>query len=310
VKKTVAIVAGLSGVMCLIGLAVHHFATATTMGLLLFGDQVSSNTLVRDLSNSDRDVVMSGLEILCQRKDRTGQTQARTMLSSSDDYIWFNAALYLGDINDQQAVPYLIKGLKHPASRSYPEVVRELRALTTQTFGEDQVQWIGWWEASHGKTFSFCYATLDKQSAEIHSGSMILINRVIDPITISYNGSPIAVVGLHLKSGADPIAAQRSLETATLGQFVEIERDGSGLTADGAVPALINWIPDTINSPDIANSLRSGLAPVPFSQKSSVDKYLLKSGYYQLDLDAVHDPALRSELQAAVPATQPSTAPG
>ena len=38
-------------------------------------------------------------------------------------------------------------------------------------------------------------------------GSNILINGVIDPLHVSYLGSPIALIGIRLKAGASPAAA-------------------------------------------------------------------------------------------------------
>ena len=80
-------------------------------------------------------------------------------------------------------------------------------------------------------------AVQDKQSAEIQTGSTILINRVIDPTTISYSGSPIALIGIRVKAGVAAAQAQRLLETCILGQFAEIKRDGNQPAADGSVPA-------------------------------------------------------------------------
>lgn len=278
----------------------------TSLGLILSGGAVPAGTLVNNLSSSDRDLVMTSLDILKGRGDPAGQLKARALLSDSDDYIWFNAALYLGAINDPQAIPYLIKGLKHPAYRAYPEVATDLQALTGQTFALDQSKWIAWWRnANPGSQFSFTYATLQRQAAEIHTGSNILINSVIDPLHVSYSGSPIALVGLRLKVGANPAAAQRLLNTAILAQFAEIERDGDYVTSDGSVPALIYWEPDTINGPGMSNQMRSGLPPVPFAIKTSVQKYLLQSGLYELDLSAVQDAGLRAELQAYTPTTAP-----
>ena len=137
------------------------------------------------------------------------------------------------------------------------------------------------------------------------NGSNILINGVIDPLHVSYLGSPIALIGIRLKAGASPAAAERLVNTAILAQAAEIERDGTGLMPDGSVPALISWEPDSINSPALANAMRSGLPPVPFTVKTNVQKYLLQSGLYELDLSAVHDAGLRAELQGFVPAAAP-----
>ncbi len=296
-------------VLLLLAFGIYRVVTKSSLGLMMGGAAVSSSTLVDNLSNRDSDLVRTSLSILKDRNDPAGRQEAAKLLASTDDYIWFNATLYLGAINDPQAVPYLIKGLKHPASRAYPDVVKELQSLTAQTFGMDQAKWIDWWRQKNpGSTFSFAYASLERQAAELHTGSTIAINRVVDPLTISHMGSPIALVGLRLKASANPAQAERLLETAMLYQFAELERDGTQLTSAGSVPALVYWVPDTINNPNSTALMRQGLGVVPFSRKTNLQGFLLGSGFYELDLSAVKDAGIRATLEALVPATQPSGA--
>jgi hypothetical protein len=288
---------------------IHHIATQTVMGLALGGNSISSSTLVANLSSPDRNLVMTSLDLLGQRKDPAGQQQARTLLLSKDDYIWFNAALYLGAINDSQAIPYLIKGLKHPASRAYPDVVRELQAITGQNFGMDQAKWIAWWQQQNPTaSFSFKYRSLEVQAGSLATDSQIRIDRVIDPVTVDYSGSPITLIGLRLKAGANLAAAKQLLETAIVGQFISIERDGTDPMPDSSVPVLADWVPDAFPNPTAAAFLRQGLGPVPFQRQCSIQQYLLQSGLYELDLSNVHDPALRTKLQSSAP-TAPATSP-
>lgn len=285
----------------LIGWGVYRAVTGTSTGLILSGGAVGSGKLVENLSSDDRDLVMTSLHILRERRDPAGVAKARTLLESTDDCIWFNAAIYLGAVGDADAIPYLIKGLKHPAYRSYPEVAAELHDLTGESFGVDQAKWIAWWEkAKPGAVFSFEYASLKKQSEEIVSASNILINHVIDPVHVSFSGSPILLIGVRVKSSTPVSSAQTLLETGILGQFAEIERDGLALTPDGSVPAVITWEPDPINGPDTAAVLRSGLGAVPFTRKTCIQRYLLDSGLYELDVSNVHDAKLRAELASYV----------
>lgn len=301
------LLAALLILLALGAVALYYAATRTTLGLMLSGDAVSSSTLVNNLDSEDSDLVMTSLELLKGRSDASGQQQARKLLNSSNDYIWFNAALYLGAINDRQAVPFLIKGLKHPASRAYGEVAGDLQALTSQKFGQDQAKWIAWWNQKNPtSTFSFAYASLERQSADIHTGSKILINRVIDPLHISFLGSPITLAGIRVKQGVNPATAQRLLETAMLGQFAEIERDGDQPLPDGSFGAVVWWIPDPINDPNKMSMLRQGLPAVPFSQRASLHGFLLQSGLYEPDWASIHDPGLRAEIQSLAPATNPA----
>jgi hypothetical protein len=70
-------------------------------------------------------------------------------LQSQEDYIWLNAALYTGACGRQEAVPYLIKALRHTAWRSDAKTVATLRELTGQNFGNDFSTWQAWWISQH-----------------------------------------------------------------------------------------------------------------------------------------------------------------
>ncbi|HET6251609.1 MAG TPA: hypothetical protein VFE47_28245 [Tepidisphaeraceae bacterium] len=283
--------------------AVYFVASKTNLGLMIAGRAVPSSTIVSNLSSDDPDLVMTSLNILQERNSSDGQKQARALLTSANDYIWFNAALYLAAIKDQQSVPYLIKGLKHPASRAYPEVAADLLALTGKPFAMDQEKWIAWWKQTNpGSNFSFKYASLQRQADEIQNGNGLLINGVIDPLTLSYSGTPILVVGVRLKKGASATQALRLLETAVVAQYIEVQRDGP-TGPDGSVPAMLYWTPNP--SPAALSSMRQGLPAVPFTKRTSIQGYLLQSGLYELDLSAVKDSGYRDELTAAAPTTQP-----
>jgi hypothetical protein len=312
VKKPWIVIAGLAAMALVIGAyAAYRALTKTTLGLVMVGEHVPAGTLVGNLSSNDQDLVMSSLGTLADSRDKAGQAKARELLASEDDYIWFNAALYLGTIGDTEAVPYLIKGLKHPASRAYPEVVRILEVLTGEHWGMDQAKWIAWWEKGHPMSgFSFAYASLAKLAAEIRTGSTVRINRVIDPVTVSTMGLPIAVIGVRVKLGVPAANAQRVLETAVMGQMVEVVRDGMDTRPDGSVPALISWEPDPFNGPEVTARLRWGLPAVPFKAETSVQKYLLESGAYELDVGSVENKKLLKELEFYSAVTRPAEGAG
>jgi hypothetical protein len=104
------------------------------------------------LESGDRDTVLSGFYHLSKRRDAIAVERAIPMLQSTDDYIWLNAAQYLGACEREEAVPYLIKSLRHTAWRSLNERVTWLESITGQTFGRDFAAWKTWWIESHPKT--------------------------------------------------------------------------------------------------------------------------------------------------------------
>jgi HEAT repeat protein len=109
-----------------------------------------------NLESDDGDLVRESLAFLSRRADPVAVPKALRLLHSSDDYIWLNAAEYLGACKRQEAVPYLIKALRHTAWASDEETVRYLRALTGQTYGADFEHWQAWWTAQHpGERFDW-----------------------------------------------------------------------------------------------------------------------------------------------------------
>jgi hypothetical protein len=106
---------------------------------------VPSSSYVDNLKSNDPDLVRESLSFLRSRKDPAGVSDALPQLQSNDDYVWFNAALYTGGCGRQEAVPYLIKGLRHTASRADPDTLAALTALTGRNFGNDFSKWQAWW---------------------------------------------------------------------------------------------------------------------------------------------------------------------
>ena len=125
--------------------------TGFTMGLCdhISPLLVSSHAIARNLSTDRGDLVYDSLYILSQRKDPIAVDRAIQLLQSDDDYTWLNATDYLGACGRQEAVPYLIKALRHTAWRSDSERVRHLQKLTSQDFGADFQKWKAWWEQNH-----------------------------------------------------------------------------------------------------------------------------------------------------------------
>ena len=110
---------------------------------------VPPNRLVQNLEGSDPDLQRESLAVLTDRKDASGVSAALPLLKSDDAYVWFNAALYLGSLNRREAVPYLIKGLRHHAWRAHQDCANDLVILTGQNLGTDFEKWHQWWKISH-----------------------------------------------------------------------------------------------------------------------------------------------------------------
>jgi hypothetical protein len=110
---------------------------------------VSSHAIARNLASDRGDLVYDSLEILSHRRDPIAVGRAIQLLQSDDDYAWLNAAQYLGACGRQEAVPYLIKALRHTAWRSDSERAQYLKSLTSQDFGTDFQKWKSWWEQTH-----------------------------------------------------------------------------------------------------------------------------------------------------------------
>jgi hypothetical protein len=158
-RRGVWIVAAIAVPLVLLALGLylfwdHETHSDTGVGLLnmVSPSLMPTNRLVRNLQSSDTDLQRESLGVLTDRRDPATLSPALPLLKSNDAYVWFNAALYLGSLNRQEAVPYLIKGLRHQASRSWGDCDSDLTAITGQNFGTDFKKWHEWWEKSHPKS--------------------------------------------------------------------------------------------------------------------------------------------------------------
>jgi|GEM_PF-673178 len=286
------------------GTLAYRGLTRSEFGLFILEDvlgvRVSSDILAQNLSSQDRDLVMTGLDLLEERRDPAGRETAHKLLESDDDYIWFNASMYLAAIEDQKSVPYLIKGLRHPAWRAHDRVAAYLETLTGQEFRKDQRKWIDWWKETNPELdFDFEYPHLKEAALALTDDGETFINGAFDPLRISHYGVPIRLIGIKLKENVDPEEAILTLKGAFYFQFVELRFDsGDKLDEEGARRAFVYWVRDgRRNEPRFSTS---GIPPVPFKERTLVNAYLLESGLYEIDLDSVSDPEMRERLEGAV----------
>ncbi len=107
---------------------------------------ISDESWRRSIANDPTAHGYSAYGVLQDRKSRAAINEATRDLQSADPYVWFNSALYLGELGEHAAVPYLIKGLRHPAHRAHGEAAAHLQAITGQSFGTNFQAWKTWWE--------------------------------------------------------------------------------------------------------------------------------------------------------------------
>src|SRR5689334_16492660 len=79
-----------------IGFAADHF----------FPGIVSSQSYKRAVMHPESNDAYSAYDILGQRRSKLAHGIALQQLSSSDDYLWMNAAQYLACIGDPASIPY------------------------------------------------------------------------------------------------------------------------------------------------------------------------------------------------------------
>ena len=114
----------------------------------MFPGLVSDDSFKRAVMHPERDDAYSAYSILAERRSDVAHQIALQQLDSSDDYLWLNAAEYLGAIGDPKSIPYLIKALRHTAWRGDDKTKASLVRLTgTDCF--DFNGWQHWWLASH-----------------------------------------------------------------------------------------------------------------------------------------------------------------
>lgn len=140
------------GVMVCLALAVWFIPRSPFLsGLIEYTHPgiIPASSWANNLDSSDTDLVRESLFFLTGRKDPVGVSKAIELLNNSDDYIWLNAASYLGACHRPEAIPYLVKALRHTAWRTDAKTAEYLRALTGMDFGTDFTQWQQWWLARH-----------------------------------------------------------------------------------------------------------------------------------------------------------------
>jgi hypothetical protein len=156
--RSVLLLVGAAGACVLLAwwLAVRHLEDLSAARHLAMEGHPTVEQMLHLLNYSDAIVLNNTLTQFERSGDPAGKDRAVELLRHPDRYVSYSACLYLGAIGDQRSIPYLIRGLDHPAWRSRPRVVNYLKNLTRQDFGENKVEWIRWWNAQNpGSGFDF-----------------------------------------------------------------------------------------------------------------------------------------------------------
>jgi hypothetical protein len=147
-----AIVATVTAIVAMLGVIVWIAPRSVVLSSFvetLWPGAIPARAYAANLSSRNSDLVRESLAHLAARADPVAVPRAIELLQSPDDYVWLSAAQYLGACQRQEAVPYLIKALRHTAWRSDERTVRYLRALTGQDFGGSFEPWQAWWAGRH-----------------------------------------------------------------------------------------------------------------------------------------------------------------
>ena len=145
-----------------------HFFGGQLGVIGLFSDRQSPG-LFRDqswyaaASDPSRYDAYSAYNILQRRGTDIAIPLALEDIHSDDPYLWLNAATYLGSHDRKEAIPYLIKSIRHTAWRSVDERVLTLSSLTGVDFGTNFDDWKSWYDSN------FPTETIDWNSALGHS---------------------------------------------------------------------------------------------------------------------------------------------
>lgn len=108
---------------------------------------ISNETWRESIAKDPAAYGYSGYGILQDRGSDLAIQEGLRDLRSEDGYVWVNAAHYLGSRGHKEAIPYLIKALRHTAWQADDERVELLRQLTGETFGNSFDDWFSWYEA-------------------------------------------------------------------------------------------------------------------------------------------------------------------
>jgi hypothetical protein len=145
-KSKTIIVTTIAGLTLLV---VHFFGSKLgTFGMVIEMNAPGLIRLESWLECLEADPTSHGYSIygfLEERKTEKGIELALEHIYSDDPYLWLNAATYLGSMHRKEAVPLLIKSIRHTAHKSRDERIELLNALTGLNHGDEFEVWKEWY---------------------------------------------------------------------------------------------------------------------------------------------------------------------
>jgi hypothetical protein len=125
-------------------------AAVTALGLL--ADSTATLALIEALSKTANFELKGAIIIALGRigDDRATPMLIQALLKAFDISLREHAAEALGLIGAEAAIDALIESLVKDAPSVRLQVVRSLRRITGESFGDDADAWWGWWEISQG----------------------------------------------------------------------------------------------------------------------------------------------------------------
>ena len=173
-KKTIIIIAACCVAITIITVVITRQKSVlppTVMGEHFAPQLITDEAWRESIANDPTAHGYSGYGILQDRKSDVAIQEGLRDIESEDGYVWMNAASYLGSRGRKEAIPYLIKALRHTAWRSDDERVELLRQLSGETFGNSFEDWFNWYVAQPNQV------QLDWESSLGHSPRLPKTNR-------------------------------------------------------------------------------------------------------------------------------------
>ncbi len=130
-------------------LGIHFYGAQLFFAFLIehsYPGLISDESWHRAIINNPKSHGYSCFGILEDRGSDCAVETCIPLLKSRNPYIWLNVATYLGSRGRKEAIPYLIKSIRHRASFSKNERIAMLEKLTGQKFGADIIKWIKWYQ--------------------------------------------------------------------------------------------------------------------------------------------------------------------
>jgi len=153
-RKTNRTVASITATITIISVILLHFwgAQMGSLGLMIefsYPGLIRTDSWIRCLEKDPTAHGYGIYSVLEKRDTDKALSHALQHIHSSDDYLWLNASIYLASQDRVEAIPYLIKSIRHTAQYSLNKRIELLEQLSHQQFGKDFSSWKNWYLSTH-----------------------------------------------------------------------------------------------------------------------------------------------------------------